>query len=433
MRGQTMDTYDEFLDSASLPDFLKLTQPLDTSCIGNVSEQMRHTLLASGLLDRIRPGSSIALTVGSREIANIDVIIRTICDVLKEHGTKPFIIPAMGSHGGAVAENQKTLIAHFGITEETMGVPIRATMDTVQIGTTEVGDPVFFDRFAAEADVIIPIGRIKVHTCFHGPIESGILKMLAIGCGKQKGAALIHQYGFSSMSTRVTQSALVALRNLPIPFGVGIIENFLHQTYSLHVVANENIYSEEQELLKTAYKLMPRIPYDKIDLLIVDEIGKNISGTGMDPNITGRSAPLGSSRPFPERIVLLDLSKASDGSAYGMGNADIITQRFLDKVVFENSIPNGITSLELRPLMTPVTMPDDKRAILLALQTLSRKVPDREPHVVWIHNTLCMHEFYISTALAKDCAPSDPVDIDPTVLTPQFDEKNNYCGMAPRP
>ena len=425
-----MDTYDRFLEQVSIPRFRRLRQSLQRDHLEDPAGALRAELERSGLLGRIQPGMRVALTAGSREIANFALLLRTMCDVLRQRGAKPFIIPAMGSHGGAIAENQTALIAHFGITEEAMGVPILSSMETVEVGKTVTGDPVYFDRYAAQAGAIVPLGRIKMHTGFHGPIESGVMKMLAIGCGKQRGAAAIHKYGFSDMSKHVVESANVILQTLPVAFGVGILENVLHQTCGIHVLAPETMYEQETALLKQAYQLMPQIPYDKIDVLIVDEIGKNISGTGMDANITGRSALFGITRPYAERVVLLDLADASDGCAYGMGNADVITQRFFDKIVYENTIPNGMTSLEIRPMKTPITMYSDLNAIRFALRTLSEKRPAREPYIVWLHNTLCMEEFYVSDSLAH-CAPSAPVELGGELLEAVFDESRSFAGFKP--
>ena len=222
-------------------------------------------LKASEMGERIKSGASIAVTAGSREIDNYALILRTICDFLKEHGAKPFIIPAMGSHGGAIAENQTRLIAHFGITEQSMGVPIRSSMETVYLGDTESGLPVYFDKNAAQADGIIPVGRVKIHTCFHGVIESGVMKMLAVGCGKQKGAATLHKHGFPNMCRNVMETARVSMEKLPVLFGVGILENACHQTREIKVMPVEKLKDMEHEMVEKSRQLSPVVPFDKAE------------------------------------------------------------------------------------------------------------------------------------------------------------------------
>jgi len=405
--------YDELLQDVRIPEFYKVKQELDSKSITDITSEVEEKMRRLEVLKTVRKGDKIAVTAGSREIANYDLIIKTICDVLKTCGAEPFIIPAMGSHGGAMAENQKALIAHFGITEERMGVPIKSSMKTVSLGETPCGVPVYFDKYASEADGIIPVGRIKIHTCFRGEIESGVMKMLAVGCGKQHGAAAMHARGFQAMSRNVIETARVCIEKMPILFGLGILENSCHQTCGIYAIPTEEIEEQEKKILALAKKSAPRIPFDKIDVLVVDEMGKNISGTGMDPNITGRSSPLGTFEPFVERLAVLDLTEASDGSAYGVGNADVITQRLYSKIIMDNTYPNGITNRDGKPMMIPPVMPDDRTALLFALGTLSGKTLDQPPRVVWLHNTLCLKEFYISESLLAQAKNVERIlDID---------------------
>lgn len=407
-----MSIYDELLAEIEIPRFYKLRQRVDRTKLSDVVGAVKSELQSSGVLKTIQPGMSVAVTAGSREIANIALILRTICDELKICGARPFIIPAMGSHGGAIAENQTALIAHFEITEEKMGVPIKSSMETVELGETSKGLKVYFDKYAAEADAIVPVGRIKIHTCFRGKIESGIMKMLAVGCGKQKGAAAMHRCGFPAMSQNVTETARLSIERLPVVFGFGIIENSRHETRSVHAMAAEEIEREEMRLLEEARREAVRIPFQKIDVLIVDEMGKNISGTGMDPNITGRSSPLGTFSPSPERVAVLDLTEASDGSAYGVGNADVITKRFFEKFIMDNTYPNGITNRDVKPMMLPPVMPSDRDAVRFALATLMNDGGAGGVRIVWLHNTLQMEEFYVSEALAREAACIAGIDID---------------------
>lgn len=404
-----MSVYDELLKDVEIPVFYKVRQRLDHVRIPDVAAETRACLRGVHVLEQIKPGSSVAVTAGSREIANYAVILKILCEELKAAGARPFIIPAMGSHGGAVAENQTALLAHFGITQEAMAVPVKSSMETVCLGATPGGVPVYFDKFASEADGIIPVGRIKIHTCFRGEIESGVMKMLAVGCGKQKGAAALHARGFENMSKNVTEAARAAINKLPILFGVGITENAVHQTRGIHVMPAREIEAQEKKILEESRQNAPKIPFPKVDVLIVNEMGKNISGTGMDPNITGRSSPLGTFAPYVERLAVLDLTAASEGSAYGVGNADVITRRLFDKIIMENTYPNGITNRDGKPMMIPPVMPDDGTAVRFALGTLSGEAAERKPRVVWLQNTLCMEEFYISESLCQEAARAEGI------------------------
>ena len=403
--------YDELFKDVKLPRFVKVRQEIDREALEDVEKEILRELEKPEIVSRIKENASIAVTAGSREVANYALILRTICDFLKSRGAKPFIIPAMGSHGGAIAEHQTSLLAHLGITEESTGVPIKSSMETVYLGDTESGLPVYFDKYAAEADGIIPVGRIKIHTCFHGEIESGVMKMLAVGCGKQKGAATMHAHGFANMATNVPETARVSIEKLPVLFGVGVLENACHQTKQVKAMPAELIESMEHEMLESSRASFPRVPFDKVDVMIVDEMGKNVSGTGMDPNITGRSSPLGTFRPFVDRLAVLDLTEESEGSAYGVGNADVITQRLFSKIIMENTYPNGITNRDGKPMMIPPVMPNDKLAIKYALGTLPGG-RNEEPRVVWLHNTLCMEEFYISENLVESIVDKDKVIVE---------------------
>ncbi len=342
--------YDELFSKIKIPDFYKVSQSIDREKIENVQEYLVKELKASEMGERIKSGASIAVTAGSREIDNYALILRTICDFLKKHGAKPFIIPAMGSHGGAIAEKQTMLIAHFGITEQSMGVPIRSSMETVYLGDTESGLPVYFDKNAAQADGIIPVGRVKIHTCFHGVIESGVMKMLAVGCGKQKGAATLHRHGFPNMCRNVMETARVSMEKLPVLFRSRDPGKCMSSDQGDQGNAVEKLQDMEHEMVEKSRQLSPVVPFDKADVMIVDQMGKNISGTGMDPNITGRSSPLGTFRPYVERLAVLDLTEESDGSAYGVGNADVISKRLFSKIIMDNTYPNGITNRDGKPM-----------------------------------------------------------------------------------
>jgi len=401
----------ELLKNVALPRFNKVAYDFGgLDIIEDLKSAVLDAMAREGTLDRITSGQSVAVTAGSREISHIDVILRTVCDALKERGAKPFIIPAMGSHGGASAKGQAQVIADFGITEETMGVPVRATMETVSIGKADNGIEVFVDKYAYEADAILPVGRIKPHTDFKGDFESGIMKMLAIGVGKQYGASICHKLGMPNMPANVLSLGKKMIAACNVPFGIGIIENAFHDTWKISAVPSELIEKEEPALLLQAKSLVPVVPFDKVDIIIVEEMGKDISGTGIDSNVVGRSASLGISRPFAERLACFSLTDKSHGNANGMGNCDAVTRRFFDSFEMAQTYPNAITSAETLAVKLPAVMPDDLHCVKFCIKTCTG-MPDSGPRIVWIKNTLGLDEFFISEGLANAAAHNDQLTL----------------------
>jgi hypothetical protein len=391
-----------------LPRFFHLTQLFDAPAVPNPAEATRRALADLPTAKFIRAGMRVAVGAGSRGIANYDVIVRTVCEELKRLGAEVFIVPAMGSHGGATAEGQAGVLAHYGITESTMGVPIRSSMDVVALGRT--GEFVIYqDRWAAGADAIIPVNRVKPHTDFHGSIESGLMKMATIGFGKQKGAFQYHQ---ATVRRGHAQALLLVgrevLRLSKLPFGVGILENPLHQTARIVAVPTATMEHDEMKLLDEARRLMPRLPFDDVDLLIVDEMGKNLSGSGMDTNVIRRDS-LGSfvtpgSNPV-RRIYVRGLHPDSYGNATGVGLADFVHDRLLAAMDREATSVNVITSLMPANGRVPLHFPTDRQALEVALQTSGRQEP-REVRALWIKNTLSCQtmlasEAYLSEARAR--------------------------------
>ena len=390
-----------------------------------ISELILDDIRKQQLENRITPGMRIAVTAGSREITNIDQIIKTVVDFIKDCGASPFIFPAMGSHGGATAEGQLEVLAGYGITEETMGCPILSSMDTVQISTAPNGLPVHIDKYAAQADGIIPIGRIKPHTDFHGKYESGLMKMLTIGLGKQYGANLCHSLGMSNMPENIAAYAGEVLRLKNVIFGVGIIEDAFHATYKLTVVPGERIASDEPALLQEAKALVPCIPFRKLDVLVLDEIGKDISGAGMDPNVTGRSQSMGISQPFVERIAVLDLTDKSHNNGSGIGGADVTTERFYRKFSMEATYPNCITSHDLNGMKIPAVMPNDRLAVKLALNTCIDCDLSTGYKMVWMKNTLHLDAFYVTEALLPEVEAHPQMRLTGKAFAVEFDENGN--------
>jgi hypothetical protein len=352
------------------------------------------------------------------------VIIRILVEKVKAARATPFIVPAMGSHGGGDAESQTELLGNFGITEDRIGAEIRSSVETEFVGRTEEGLEVRIDKNAARADGIIVVGRVKPHTSFRGKVESGLMKMMAIGLGKPYGAFLCHQLGFSNMGKNVWDFGNVILKHKPVLFGLALIDNKHHRLCRIEASPAENIPAREPELLEEARKLMPVIPFENIDLLIVDEIGKEYSGTGMDMNVTGRST-FGDYGPAPKRIAVLDLTDRSRGNAVGIGEADVITERLEKKIDRKSVYVNAITVREIGGLRVPAVMPSDRLSIQLCLHTL---LPPRDPselRAVWIHNTLHPERMLLSEGLMKEASEKNHVRIAGPPQEINFDKNGN--------
>ena len=426
--GRAMDEIAFFLSRAKVPPFYAVDYKLCRDEIFDIEQSVRETLKREGTLSRIKKGSTVAITAGSREIHYIDKILLAIINELKAVGAHPFIFPAMGSHGGAIAEGQKAIIEGYGITEKTMGVPIISSMDTVVVGDTPEGLCVHADKAAFEADYIIPVGRIKPHPEFKGKHESGILKMMAIGIGKQHGANMCHQLGMENMPKNILAFSKVLLEKCSMPFGVGIVENALHGTYSITAIPSENIIEEEAELLETAKGLVPVVPFERVDVIICEEMGKDISGTGMDSNVIGKSISLGVSKPFAERIGVFDLTEKSHGNFNGVALADTISKRLFDKISFEETYPNTITACEPLAVKIPSVMPSDKLCLQFCIQTCLKADRDNT-RIVWIKNTLSLGEFYISEALLKEAEDNPLIATNRVRYYPAFDDKDTFISF----
>ena len=295
------------------------------------------------------------------------------------------------------------MLEHFGITEEALGVEIRSSMETVLVGHTEDGYPVHLDRIANAADHIIPIGRVKPHTDFRGPVESGVMKMLAIGLGKQYGASLCHKLGFPNMGKSVWNFGSVILENCRVLMGLAVVENGEHRTARIEGIPAAQIRKREPELLAYAKSLMPRIPFDNLDVLLVSEIGKDISGAGMDPNVTGRSVTLGEFWPHAEKIGVFNITSVSDGNAAGIGNADAITSQMYRQIDRLPMYINSITCRDTGGARIPTVMDTQELVLRYLLYTcIRRKEAQDQPRIVWIQNTACLRRIYISEALAHE-------------------------------
>ena len=374
---------------------------------------------------RIKPGMRIAITAGSRGVANVALTTRCIADFVKSRGALPFVVPAMGSHGGATAEGQKALLAGYGVTEEYVGCPVLSSMEVKKIGVNEEGGDVYIDKNAAEADGIILGCRIKPHTAFRGPYESGMMKMMAIGLGKQYGAEVCHEAGFKNMAKNVPLFGKCIIQNAPILFAVPTIENAFDETCRILAVAAEDIEEQEPGLLKEAFSYMPRILVDSCDVLIVDQIGKNFSGDGMDPNITGTfCTPYASGGIDSQRVAVLDLSPETHGNGLGIGLASATTKRVYDQLDLAAMYPNAITCTVLTGVRIPLVMESDKETIQVCIKSCN-EIDKKNPRVVRIPNSLHLEHIMLSEAYLDEIRgnPNLMIESEPEYLP--FDENGN--------
>ena len=368
----------------------------------DIEKAVFDEIARSGMAERIKPGMRIAVTAGSRGIRNVDEITRSVVACVKHCGATPFIVPAMGSHGGATAEGQKDMLAGFGITEEKMGCEIRSSMETVLLGYSELGKPVYMDRSAYESDGVILSCRLKPHNAFRGPIESGPCKMMTVGLGKQKGAEQVHSDGMDIIAKNIPTMAKVTLGTGKILFAIPCLENAYDQTMMFEAIPAEKILEREPELLKIAFANMPSILVGAGDVLIVDNVGKNFSGTGVDPNITGTfSTPYASGGVSVQRTCFLNLTPQSHGNALGVGLASAITKRIFDEIDADVMYTNCITSTVIRSAMTPCVMSTDKEAVQFCIRTCNR-IDVQNPRVIRIQNSLHIGQVMLSEAYYAD-------------------------------
>ncbi len=417
----------ELLKPTPLPKMVQIKEKFDGTCIPveQIPDTVFQQLGQKKLEGMIKPGMRIAITVGSRGVSNIPLITRSIADFVKSQGGRPFVVPSMGSHGGATAEGQRALIEGYGVTEEAIGCPILSSMETVEVGHTEEGQPVRMDKNAYEADGIIVCGRVKPHTGFRGPYESGLMKMMAIGLGKQAGAEIIHQDGFGHFEKNIPMFGTVILRNSKVICGLALVENAYDCTREIIGLTPDEIITEEPVILLRAKSYMPRILFDKCDVLIVDEIGKNISGDGMDPNISGRfPTPYATGGIDAQRVVVLDLTKESHGNACGIGLADVTCMRLFEKFDKEATYPNAITNTVTGELKIPMIMYNDKQAIQLGIKSCN-EIDRARPRVIRIKNTMKIETIEISEALLEEASQNPNIEILTQPEEMKFNEQDN--------
>jgi hypothetical protein len=413
----------------AFPRMVRVRQHFDSPRLDDIAGIIHRELRKLSLSDRVKAGDSIAITVGSRGIANIALIIKTLVEELKELGAVPFIVPAMGSYGGGTAEGQRAIVEGYGVTESFTGAPIRATMDVVQVGETDDGIPVFFDRYAYEADHVVVVGRVRPHTDFTGEIESGLMKMMLIGLGKHHGARIYHQaivrYSFDRIIRSVGQ---MIIDRCGIRLGLAVLENGYHETALIRALLPETFLDQEKKLLTLARRWMPRLPFQQVDLLIVDQMGKNISGTGMDTTIIGRKrfVHCAASDEFPKitRIYVRDLSEESHGNATGIGYAEYTHAQLVGKIDCEKTYINCMTGNRPDSAAIPIHYATDKKVLDAALKTIGYVAPE-DARVIRIRNTLDLGEILVSDVYQTEMAIRTDLKAMDGARETAFDDRDN--------
>ena len=387
-----------------MPKMYKVVQSFDDTHISDVTKAVKSEFAKPNISSRIKPGMKVAAAVGSRGINNLKEIVTAVVEEIKALNAEPVIVPSMGSHGTATAEGQLKVLEGYGITEDMVGAPIISSMEVVNIGKTSGGVPVLTDKFAHSCDLIVPIVRIKPHTDYKAEIESGICKMITIGLGNHEGCSTYHQQGFSRFGKLLPEAAKIVIDNTKIGFSVSIVENAYDKTYILEAVPAEDTLLREPQLLKVAKERMPSIMVPNIDVLIIDKIGKDISGAGMDPNIIGRTArgPIeGFAGPTIQRIVVKSISPASHGNACGIGEADFILESCLKEIDISATAVNSIASGSPEGGRIPICVSDIKEGVIASLKTCI-DIDYQKPKIVRIESTLSLGEIYISEGLLQE-------------------------------
>ena len=412
----------------NLSKIFKIRQKIDAPHLENIEQRVNELLDQFGLSQKVKRGERIGLTAGSRGIKDKPRVLKTIIECLKDLGASPFVVPCMGSHGGATAEGQVEVLESLGITEKSVGAPILSSMDVEEIGQTKFGTPVLISKDLRKADKIIVINRIKPHTDFKGEIESGLLKMMVIGMGKHQGSLMVHRltikHGFPAVLAEVGS---ILRKKLPIFFGVGIIENQYDQTALIELVKTEEFVEKEKVLLKRARELMPSLPFNEMDILIVDEMGKDISGTGMDTNVVGRNQLFGNPKfenPKITRIFVRDLTEGSHGNATGIGMADYTTKRLVEKIDYPSTHINCINGMTPENARVPVFFEKDREALHIAHYNSGVFNP-KDLRILWIKNTLELEYVFASQAFLDETQLSPRLEILSEPFAFPFDDSGN--------
>ena len=392
------------------PRLIKVVQRFAAAKLADVEAEVQCQLAACGVA--IKPGARVAIAAGSRGISNLAQIIRQVVQWVRSQGAEPFIVPAMGSHGGATAEGQRGVLESYSVTEEYVGAPIRSSMSVVELPRGDLPVPLFFDEQAWHADGTIVVNRVKPHTSFHGQYESGLMKMITIGLGKHAQALAIHALGLRGLREIMPVAARRILEHGNVVLGLAIVENAYDQTLLVRAIPAVAIPEQEPLLLEIARQHMPRLPVEDLDILIVDEMGKNISGLGMDPNVIGRLRIRGEPEPPGPRVKVImvrDLTAESHGNAIGVGLADVITRQLFNKIDFQATYENAVTSTFLDRAKIPVIAESDAQALEIAVRAC-RLIDPAQPRVIRIRNTLRLDELYVSPAVLAEIKDRDTIE-----------------------
>jgi hypothetical protein len=423
-----MDIIGELLQGVPLPRMARVWQSFAAPEVEDIPRALKEQLAKPRVLDTVKPGMRIAIGVGSRGLAELPSLVRVTAEEVRRRGGEPFIVPAMGSHGGATAEGQREVLKNLGITEEAAGCEILASMDVVEIGKIDSGMPVYIDRYAHSADGIVVICRVKPHTAFRGPNESGLVKMIAIGLGKQRGAESCHAYSFKGMAERIQAMSALTLKRAPILFGIATVENAYDKIARIVATPADQLIETDRALLVEAKANMPRFLFERFDVLIVERMGKEISGDGMDTNITGRYAtPYAFGGPEIAKLVVLDLTQETHGNAVGMGTADFITKKMFNKIDFQATYANGLTSTVTSVVRVPMVLKNDREAILAAIKTCNA-ADLTKARVVRIQDTLHLGEISISESMLSEARTNPEIEILSTPVEIRFDSDDNLLS-----
>ncbi len=414
---------------SEIPQIFRVRQQFPRVEVPDVAAEVGDQLRGLKLEQKIKPGQSVAITAGSRGITNIHLIVRAAVQYFQSLGAKPFVVPSMGSHAGATAEGQQRMIESYGITEAFCGCPIRASMETVVVGQAEQGFPIYFDRHAFTADHVLVCARIKPHTDFAGEIESGLMKMMLIGLGNHDGAKIYHRafqdYTFGQIVESVGREVLA---RCPIVAGLAIVENGYEATAKIEAVLPADFLTHEKALLVLARELLPRLPVERLDVLVVDEMGKNVSGTGMDTNVIGRkfneSEAVEGEFPKIRRVAVRGLTEATHGNALGIGMSEFCTQRLIDEIDFSSLRINCLTSGRMACAKVPLAFETDRQMIDAALSTIGLTEP-AQSRILWIRNTRELLELECSAALLNEMRSRENVEVISGLRDFPFDEGGN--------
>jgi hypothetical protein len=412
-----------------LPRWALVRQRFDAAEIVDIAASVSEAI--AGVAHRLPRRGRVCLGLGSRGIDRIDEVARAAVSALHDRGLDVFAVPAMGSHGGATPDGQLAVLASLGITAESIGCPIRSSLETVNLGELDSGVPLYFDRVATEADAVIPVNRVKLHTDFSGPTESGLMKMIAIGFGKQLGADTLHRQGFDRFATLIPNAVALALARVPIPFGLALVENGHARLRHVEAVPSDQLYAREQELLRVADGLMARLPFASADVLVIDRIGKDVSGLGMDSNVVGRyySGPTGHG-PDIQRIIVRDLSDATEGNAVGVGMADVVLRRAVERMDRVKTYVNCITAKTPEGARVGITADTDREALDVAIASCLNVEPHRV-RIARIRDTKSLEWLYVSEALLDEVVATGSCEVARSLGPMAFDGAGSLADALP--